>query len=128
MKDGDIAGVVALQALCGFVGIEQTVGQKNVVMYTGDNDSEAYRGDNAAVTIRESVPFTGSRIYLKASFIGSTASFAYKTDEQQDWQSIGTSANLTFSLEHFTGVRFGLFNYATKEMGGYVDFDYYHFQ
>jgi beta-xylosidase len=128
MKDGDIAGVVALQALCGFVGIEQTDGQKNVVMYTGDNDSQNFRGDNAAVTQRASVPFTGSRIYLKANFVGSTATFAYKTDEQQNWQSIGTSVNLTFSLQHFTGVRFGLFNYATKEIGGYVDFDYYHFQ
>jgi hypothetical protein len=29
-------------------------------------------------------------------------------------------------MPHFTGYRFGLFNYATREAGGYVDFDYFH--
>jgi beta-xylosidase len=130
MKDGDIAGFVVLQALCGFVGIEQSGDEKNIVMYTGDNDS--YKGQNAVVEKKASVPFTGSKIYLKAvgSFTNnrSSATFSYRTDELQEWQSIGTTVNLTFSLEHFTGVRFGLFNYAAKEAGGYVDFDYYHVQ
>jgi len=56
----------------------------------------------------------------------SSAVFSYRTDESQPWTNIGTTVNPTFSLQHFTGVRFGLFNYATKEAGGYVDFDYFH--
>jgi hypothetical protein len=29
-------------------------------------------------------------------------------------------------MEHFMGYRFGLFNYATKNTGGFADFDYFH--
>jgi len=132
MKDGDIAGLVVLQALCGFVGIEQTGAQKNVVMYVGDNDSDNRKGKNAIVERKASVPFTGSKIYLRAvcqfSNNTSTAVFSYKTSEEQQWQNIGTTVNLKFTLTHFTGARFGLFNYATKTAGGYVDFDYYRVQ
>jgi beta-xylosidase len=131
MKDGDIAGLVVLQALCGFVGIEQSGTQKDIVMYTGDNDSDNRKGKNAAVDRKASVPFTGNKIYLRAvcSFQNnSTAVFSYRTSEQEQWQTIGTTVNLKFTLTHFTGARFGLFNYATKEAGGYVDFDYYHVQ
>jgi hypothetical protein len=33
---------------------------------------------------------------------------------------------MVYTLDHFMGYRFGLFNYATKEAGGFVDFDYFH--
>jgi beta-xylosidase len=129
MKDGDIAGLVVLQALSGFVGIEQVGAQKNIVMYVGDNDSEGRKGKNAIVERKASVAFTGSKIYLRAvcnfSNNSSTAVFSYRTSESQQWTNIGTTVNLKFTLTHFTGARFGLFNYATKETGGYVDFDYY---
>jgi beta-xylosidase len=131
MKDGDIAGLVVLQALCGFVGIEQSGTQKNIVMYTGDNGDD-HKGQNAVVERKASVAFTGNKIYLRAvctfSNNNSTAVFSYRTSEQQQWQSIGTTVSLRFILTHFTGARFGLFNYATKTAGGYVDFDYYHVQ
>ena len=32
---------------------------------------------------------------------------------------------MTYTLPHFMGYRFGLFNYATKTAGGFVDFDYF---
>ena len=129
MKDGDIAGLVALQAICGFVGIEQDGNQKYIVMYTGDNDSTNYRGNRAIVDRKANVSFSGNKIYLRAvGTFGQNSSsvvFSYRTNESQSWTNIGTTVNPTFSLQHFTGVRFGLFNYATKTAGGYVDFDYY---
>jgi hypothetical protein len=30
-----------------------------------------------------------------------------------------------YTLPHFIGYRFALFNYATKTLGGIVDFDYF---
>jgi beta-xylosidase len=54
-----------------------------------------------------------------------TASFEYSLDGEY-WQGIGTTVNIRWTLEHFTGYRFGLFYYATQEAGGYVDFDYFH--
>jgi len=130
MKDGDIAGLVVLQAISGFVGIERENGQKYVVMYTGNNENN--RGMNATVTRRAQLPFDGDKVYFRAkcqfrteSDSTETAVFSYSTDEV-NWESIGTTVNLQWTMRHFTGARFGLFNYSTREAGGYVDFDYYH--
>ncbi|MBN2137557.1 MAG: hypothetical protein JW720_07110 [Sedimentisphaerales bacterium] len=32
---------------------------------------------------------------------------------------------MVYTLPHFMGYRFGLFNFATKTTGGFVDFDFY---
>jgi len=32
---------------------------------------------------------------------------------------------MKYTLTHFMGYRFGVLNYATKETGGYADFDYF---
>ena len=41
-------------------------------------------------------------------------------------KKIGSQLKMAYTLPHFMGYRFGLFNYATKTPGGYVDFDYFH--
>ena len=45
--------------------------------------------------------------------------------EDGKWKKIGGTHKLHFRLDHFTGARFGLFVYSTKEPGGkagYSDF------
>jgi len=32
---------------------------------------------------------------------------------------------MEYSMPHFMGYRYALFNYATKTTGGYVDFDWF---
>jgi hypothetical protein len=32
---------------------------------------------------------------------------------------------MSYTIPHFMGYRFGLFNYATKARGGYADFDFF---
>jgi hypothetical protein len=32
---------------------------------------------------------------------------------------------MSYTLPHFMGYRFGLFNYATKQTGGFADFDWF---
>jgi hypothetical protein len=32
---------------------------------------------------------------------------------------------MAYTLPHFMGYRFGLFNYATQNPGGYADFNYF---
>jgi hypothetical protein len=34
---------------------------------------------------------------------------------------------MRYTLDHFMGYRIGLYNYATKQPGGYVDFDYFRY-
>ena len=77
----------------------------------------------------ESVPLTKKTVYLKAecNFKDRTdkAYFFYSFDGKL-WNSIGSQLNMEYTLPHFMGYRFGLFNYATKFPGGYVDFDFFH--
>jgi hypothetical protein len=41
------------------------------------------------------------------------------------WIPIGSQLKMEYSMPHFMGYRFGLYNYATKDPGGYVDFDWF---
>jgi beta-xylosidase len=52
------------------------------------------------------------------------AYFYYSLDGAT-WTKIGSVLQMAYTLPHFMGYRFGLFNYATKTAGGFVDFDYY---
>jgi len=130
MKDGDKAGIVLLQAISGFAGIEQEGGKKYIVMYTGDNENN--KGMNATETGHAMLEFTGDRIYLKVickfrtdASTEEKAEFSYSHDGIY-WQRIGTELNMRWTMTHFTGARFGLFYYAAKTAGGHADFDYFH--
>ena len=49
-----------------------------------------------------------------------TADFYYLKDNE--WIKIGISHKLVYKMDHFVGCRFGLFHYATKEIGGIAEF------
>jgi len=52
------------------------------------------------------------------------ASFWYSLNGN-DWLPIGESLAMKYTLPHFMGYRFALFNFATQHAGGSVDFDFY---
>ncbi len=55
------------------------------------------------------------------------ATFFYSLDGKS-WTAIGEPLKMTYTLPHFMGYRFGLFNYATQTIGGFADFDYFHLE
>ncbi|RZK87451.1 MAG: glycoside hydrolase, partial [Hymenobacter sp.] len=55
------------------------------------------------------------------------ATFFYSLDGKT-WLPVGGPLKMAYTLPHFMGYRFGLFNYATERPGGYVDVDYFHFE
>jgi beta-xylosidase len=77
----------------------------------------------------ESVLLTQDAVHLRidCDFRDRTdkAYFYYSLDGQT-WTRIGSVLQMAYTLPHFMGYRFGLFNYATETAGGFVDFDYYH--
>ena len=119
MKDGDMAGLVALQDTKGFVALSKEGGSYKVVMYQGSDKGESQKA---------SAPISDSKVYLRVDFDlpidRGTASFFYSTDGSK-WTKIGDNVGLDYSLGMFTGYRFGLFNFATKTAGGYADFDWF---
>ncbi|MDD2257442.1 MAG: glycoside hydrolase, partial [Bacteroidales bacterium] len=68
------------------------------------------------------------KVYLRASCDFTerkdVARFAYSLDGKK-WTVIGNELKMSYTMPHFMGYRFALFNYATQETGGYVDFDYF---
>ncbi len=125
MKNGDVAGLAAFAAKYGYVGVKMTGGEKYLVM-VGTKES----GDDFVPYEAASVKLTQDRVYLKTDFDfagGNKANFYYSLDGKS-WTKIGDELGMVYSLKHFMGYRFGLFNYATRSLGGYVDFDYFRIQ
>ncbi|WPO78248.1 glycoside hydrolase 43 family protein [Flavobacterium sp. KACC 22761] len=119
MKEGDFAGLSALQKEYGLVGIKAENGQKFIVMKNTISDK--------AVEVKQ-IPLSQNQVYLKieCDFTNKKdeADFFYSLDGKV-WNPIGETLKMKYTLPHFMGYRFGLFNYATKNIGGYVDFDWF---
>ena len=53
------------------------------------------------------------------------ATFYYSLDGIS-WASIGDTLQMAYDIPDFCGQRFMLFNFATQQIGGFVDFDWFH--
>lgn len=119
MKDGDFAGLTLLQRRYGQVGVKYENGKKFIVMVSAQSEKPV---EMARVDLSQNT------VYLKAECDFrdkvDTAEFFYSLDGKS-WLKIGSQLKMAYTLPHFIGYRFGLFNYATKEIGGHVDFDYF---
>ncbi|WP_335965807.1 glycoside hydrolase 43 family protein [Galbibacter sp. PAP.153] len=120
MKEGDVAGLVLLQEYYGYVGVQYKNGKKYIVQVNYESGKP---------TIHAKIPITANTVYLSAACnyreMKDTAQFYYSLDGKS-WHSIGNQLKMKYTLSHFMGYRFGLFNYATKTTGGYADFNYFH--
>ncbi|TPG71808.1 glycoside hydrolase 43 family protein [Hymenobacter nivis] len=120
LKDGDFAGLALLQKRYGLVGVQQQNGQKSIVMVSAESEKPVELAR---------LPLAQNTVYFKidCDFVDrqDRAIFFYSLDGKY-WKRIGEPLKMAYTLPHFMGYRFGLFNYATKQTGGYADFDYFH--
>jgi beta-xylosidase len=118
MKNGDFAGLALLQRRYGLVGVKKIGERSYVVMVSAESGK--------AVELQR-IPISESTVFLKAKCnfrdLADTAEFFYSLDGVL-WTSVGT-LKMAYTLPHFMGYRFGLFNYSAVNIGGYVDFDYF---
>lgn len=118
MKDGDYAGLVAFQKKYGFVGVKDVGGTASIVMISAKSNTP----EEIA-----SIPLNQKTVYLRidCDFKGRTdKAYFYYSLNGKDWSAIGEQLQMVYDIPHFMGYRFGLFNFATKTAGGFVDFDY----
>jgi beta-xylosidase len=119
LKDGDHAGLALLQQKFGWVGVKMENGKRYIVMV---NAQAVLPTESASILLAQKL------VYLKAScdFKNRTdkAYFYYSLDGN-NWEKIGATLQMAYTLPHFMGYRFGLFNYASKTTGGYADFDFF---
>ena len=120
MKDGDLAGLCLLQKEFGLIAVKIENGAKKIVMM------DAVKGISKEIA---SVALNQDKVYFKAECDfknnADKGKFYYSLDGK-NWINIGNTIKLPYTLPHFIGYRFGLFSYATKNVGGYADFDYFH--
>lgn len=127
IKNGDYAGICAFQGCYGLIAITREENRYYLVMLARVAENEefyALPGDSEPGTEFARIPIDNNKITLKVSvdFTDGVdeANFYYQDDNE--WRKLGITHKLYFKMDHFTGCRFGLFLYATKEAGGAADF------
>jgi len=119
MKDGDFAGLCLLQRNYGLIGVRMSAGEKYII---------AIAADNGKPDVIRTERLSGNTIYFKieCDFTNKKdiADFYYSNDDKT-WEQMGIRLHMIYTLPHFMGYRFGLFNYASKNVGGFVDFDFF---
>lgn len=119
LKDGDFAGLSLLQKNYGLVGVKREKGQNVLVMVSA--------ATGKPVEVQRRV-LSQQTVFLKAECDfrdrKDIAHFRYSLDGKT-WTPIGEPLKMPYTIPHFMGYRFGLFNYATQQTGGFADFDYF---
>lgn len=122
MKEGDFAGLSLLQKNYGLVGVKVNNGSKSIVMVTINSDKPV---EVQNITLNQNT------VYLKAECNfkdRADISYFFYSLDGKSWNPIGEPLKMPYTLPHFMGYRFGLFNYATQNTGGFADFDYFHIE
>ncbi len=143
LKDGDFAGLCALESNYAFVAVTKENGEYYAVMCSRTIDGGLWgeRNDAEPARVIEKVRLSSPKIRLHSAFCfdhtllnrsadpdktvslvslpeaNDTVYFGYREPDGPR-HSIGAPHKLVFKLDHFTGVRAGLFIFSTKETGG----------
>lgn len=130
LKEGDIAGLCALQGMYGYLGITKETGTYYLVKKVRrEKDVKDNGSDYMPGMLVEKIKLPGPvvSLCLKAGFEDMQDKLDFFYLKEKRWVKVGTSYNLKFRLDHFCGARFGLFIYSTREVGGsavFKDFEY----
>jgi len=119
MKPGDVAGLCAFQKFYSYVAVKKTERGAEYVMIRHEAEEPLQV---------EALPCPGELVHLKVECDfrkhPNLATFFYSSDGS-DWKPIGKPAQMHYTLPHFMGYRFAIFNFATETPGGFVDVDYF---
>ncbi|MEO3798580.1 RICIN domain-containing protein [Nonomuraea sp. B1E8] len=123
MADGDRAGLAMLRDQSAWIGVKRDNGAHRVVMTNGLTMNSSWQTTGTG-TEAASANVSGGRIWLRVSAdvrpgSGRQARFSYSTDGST-FVSLGPAFTLNNAWQFFMGYRFGIFNYATRSLGGAV--------
>ena len=130
MKEGDVAG---LSSFCGDAGLLSVVkeGENKFLLLSSNgiilDNNKKVTGEKRIEL--ERVPLKKDKVYLRVytdfSRNKDLATFSYSLDNKK-WQTIGKPIKMIFNYRTmFMGTRYGIYNYATKSLGGWVDVDFF---
>ena len=136
MKDGDCAGLSAFNSDSGTLTVKKngkklTLEMSETKVTLSPREKKVEKVEEKVVATVALQQLQQKKLWLRidADFRPQggqgidTAKFYYSLDGQE-WQQIGSDYRLKFDWQRFfMGSKFGIFNYATKKVGGYVDID-----
>ena len=127
LKVGDYAGISAFQSNRADIGLRRT--EQGLELYAV---LETPQREGRTVTRVQNeilrVPADGTTVQLR---------IRYDFDKDQAWlafrwplmpmtlMELQTPLQMRYTLDYFTGYRSALYCYATQELGGYAEFDYF---
>ena len=121
MKNGDYAGICAFQNVYGQVGVKKGNDGKAWIYYGSDDGKTGFLEDDES-----KVSLKTNKVYLKIEYdFTKNSAVCYYSVDGVNWSSIGKKVTMNYDLKIFMGYRTYLYNFATTQTGGYVDFDYY---
>ena len=136
MRDGDRAGFAAFNSNTGALLIKKTgkkltleMSEQSVTL--SDRDKEVTGVEEKTV---ESVALQQTKVWLRidadfrpaenGGYAGRDVAQFYYSIDGENWTKMGGDYRLLFDWQRFfMGAKFGIFCYATKKKGGYVDVD-----
>ena len=134
MADGDRAGFSAFNDHAGLLEVARDGEAFTLSMKVED---VRFDRDKRVTGVESKVGGTvdlgkARKVYLRidADFrLGQDlATFFYSLDGKE-WTPLGEAVKMRFDFrKFFMGTKFGIFNYATKAAGGYVDVDYFRYE
>ncbi|KAF4449666.1 hypothetical protein F53441_7066 [Fusarium austroafricanum] len=124
MADGDRVGLAVLRDQSAWIGIEREGDKWSVIMVTdvSMNSDWSTKSTGTVAARKDNISFRKVYLRLNADIRpGSpgTATFSY-SENGSSFTSLGSSFKLHTDWQFFPGNRYGIFNYATKKLGGSV--------
>lgn len=100
-------------------------GSSYQLVWRQDKVRNAGRGFEAAEKTVSIKPKKGI-VWLRAAIkYGDNKAYFFYSLDGKNWERLGGETQQSFNLTVFVGSRFGIFCYATKQQGGYADFDWF---
>ncbi len=127
MADGDVAGLAALRDSSAWIGVKRSGDAHRVVMVNNVNLDSSWNTSSKGTEVADA-EVEGGRIWLRVvgdirtSTGGGQARFYFSTDGSE-FTELGNAFTMKKEWQYFLGYRFGIFNYATKNLGGSVTVD-----
>jgi beta-xylosidase len=131
MKDGDRAGAVLFRDVAAYIGIHKEGNSAKIVMVNNLNLDSNWntKSTGTVVATGPTVATEASDIWLRIeaditpAFSGTTvqrtSTFLYSLDGVT-FTKLGPAFPMTNTWQFFTGYRYGVFNFATKALGGEI--------
>src|SRR5574344_671307 len=122
MKEGDVTCLAVFQNPYSFRGVKMENGKKFIYSERCSFNSQQLKKEDTKI----GPEITSDTVYLHAyaNFGTNVCRYFYGYDGKK-WTSAGVTMSMGYTLDYFVGQRFYLFNYATKALGGHVDFDWF---